>query len=326
MKFKIAFAHFSILFSKISSNPDNLCHLNFESRKNFYRQRTRLVQDRCLISSAVNKSTKTTLKDILQSSNNVSLPLIVDATHKIIYCEIPKASSTNWKRTLIKLSNPEKYRDVKNIMAIRNPRKSQHYDLKYLSDFSLEEQLKMLNSQNYFKFTFVRHPLDRLLSAYKDKAAEDFRGKHGEKVFKFYSQSGQMDKFLKYDIESFHKFLQFVLAQGNNHDHNNSNLNQKIGIKERHWTPYSKLCHFCSIEYDFIGKLESVVQDAAYLLEFWKKDGRTSDKIDGKLMYPAVSSMTDRKLVEKYFEGIDKETLSEIYSLFADDFELFDYH
>ena len=325
MKFKIAFAHFPFLFSEILSNPDHLCHLNFESRQNFYKQRTRLVQDRCLISAAINKSksTKTTtLKEILQNSNNVSLPLIVDTTHKIIYCEIPKSSSTNWKRTLIKLSNPEKYRDVKNIMAIRNPRKSQHYDLKYLSDFSLDEQLKMLNSHNYFKFTFVRHPLDRLLSAYKDKAAEDFRGKHGEKLFKFYSQNGQMDKFLKYDIESFHKFLQFVLAQGNNHDRNLQNL----GIKERHWTPYSKLCHFCLIKYDFIGKLESVVQDAAYLLESWKKDGRTSEKIDGKLMYPAVSSTTDRKLVEKYLEGIDKETLSEIYSLFADDFELFDYH
>ena len=69
-----------------------------------------------------------------------------------------------------------------------------------------------------------------------------------------------------------------------------------------------------------------MVQDAAYLLESWKKDGRTSEKNDGKLIYPAVPSMTDRKLVEKYFEGIDKETLSEIYTLFADDFELFDYH
>ena len=43
---------------------------------------------------------------------------------------------------------------------------------KYLSEWPPEEQIEMIKS--YYKFMFVRHPLERLLSAYRDKV----RGEH----------------------------------------------------------------------------------------------------------------------------------------------------
>ena len=36
--------------------------------------------------------------------------------------------------------------------------------------------------KTFYKFTVVRDPIERLLSAYKDKAYEEFRGQAGEKV------------------------------------------------------------------------------------------------------------------------------------------------
>lgn len=37
---------------------------------------------------------------------NVDFPMIVDQKHKMMYCEMPKVGSTNWKRVLMKLTNP----------------------------------------------------------------------------------------------------------------------------------------------------------------------------------------------------------------------------
>lgn len=38
--------------------------------------------------------------------------MIVDPIHKLMYCEMPKVGSTNWKRVLMKLTNLAKYKDV----------------------------------------------------------------------------------------------------------------------------------------------------------------------------------------------------------------------
>ena len=40
--------------------------------------------------------------------------------------------------------------------------------------------------KTFYKFTVVRDPIERILSAYKDKAYEEFRGKAGSKVRIFY--------------------------------------------------------------------------------------------------------------------------------------------
>ena len=53
------------------------------------------------------------------------------------------------------------------MLAIRKPRKYEHYNLKKIGEYPLEERLDML--KNFYKFTVVRDPIERILSAYKDK-------------------------------------------------------------------------------------------------------------------------------------------------------------
>ena len=115
--------------------------------------------------------------------------MVVDPIHKILYCELPKVGSSNWKRVLIKLTDP-RYEDVKNVLAIRKPRKYEHYNLKKIGEYPLQERLDML--KNFYKFTVVRDPIERILSAYKDKAYEEFRGKAGSKVNRNLSMNNEL--------------------------------------------------------------------------------------------------------------------------------------
>ena len=51
---------------------------------------------------------------------------------------------------------------------------------KYLSEWPPEEQIQMIKT--YYKFMFVRHPLERLLSAYRDKVREELIEHHQTSV------------------------------------------------------------------------------------------------------------------------------------------------
>ena len=63
----------------------------------------------------------------------------------------------------------------------------------------------------------MRDPIERILSAYKDKAHEEFRGKAGAKVQELLKSQNRTKDFEEYDIESFHAFIQDRGAKFINH-------------------------------------------------------------------------------------------------------------
>ena len=68
---------------------------------------------------------------------------------------------------MLQLIHPETYGKMK-VEDIRSPHgKKGEEGYKYLSEWPKEEQAEIL--KKYYKFMFVRHPLERLLSAYRDK-------------------------------------------------------------------------------------------------------------------------------------------------------------
>lgn len=291
---------------------EKISEMDWDQRDNYYQNRLSQIKSICRRHSGDQRPEN--LSDFLKTATNVTFPIIVDEKNKLLYCEIPKAGSTNWKRVLIKIANDDldgKYRDIKNVLAIRKPRKSSHHELKYLSDFPISQQIKLIHDLSFKKFTFVRHPFERLLSAYKDKVNVDFLGKYSDKILKYYQTTNNLDKFEKYDIESFHKFIEFVVAGAA------ARNNQIRGIKERHWSSYFNLCQFCQINYDFVGKLESVIQDSFFWL---KKVG-----LGNRVSYPFSLTSINSDLIRKYYSGINSETFNELMEIFEDDFEAFEY-
>lgn len=238
---------------------------------------------------------------------NVDFPMIVDTIHQLMYCEMPKVGSTNWKRVLMKLTNP-KYKDV-DLMNIQKVRRFQENNLKKLQmDFEPEERRKML--EKYYKFTFVRNPFERLLSGYKDKGYRPYFPELSDKVYK--GNTSKIVNFEARDLEGFEKFLDYLIDRGPD-----VGLDGHFGVRVRHWTRYYDICHFCAIKYDFVGKIEDVAEDAEYIL----RDSGVSHLVQ----YPHFVKATDNSKLIKYYSKIPMEKIEKIKAVFQVDFDLFDY-
>uniref|UniRef100_A0A663EDS1 Carbohydrate sulfotransferase n=1 Tax=Aquila chrysaetos chrysaetos TaxID=223781 RepID=A0A663EDS1_AQUCH len=122
---------------------------------------------------AIQNDRKSTLASVCLKNNflklrskldsHVANQLFVEHKHKFIYCEVPKVGCSNWKRTIFLLQadlNAE-------ASEIEHDHIHQTSLIKKLGTYPPAIQKEFLN--NYTKVMFTRHPLERLVSAYRDK-------------------------------------------------------------------------------------------------------------------------------------------------------------
>ncbi|KAI4890007.1 hypothetical protein NFI96_010866 [Prochilodus magdalenae] len=174
--------------------------------------------------------------------------ILVNDEHRFLYCYVPKVACSNWKRVLKVLNGALSHMDVKGRM-------DHHADLVFLSDFSAEEIRHRL--QHYFKFMFVREPMARLLSAYRNKFGEieAYQRKYGAEIVRRYRKGHTKGgKKIAGDDVTFTEFVRYLL------DEDAERMNE-------HWMPIHNLCQPCVMEYNFIGSYERLESDAAYVLE-----------------------------------------------------------
>ena len=102
---------------------------------------------------------------------------------------------------------------------------------------------KLVNEEHYFAFSFVRHPFDRLVSAYIEKIEMNKTGY-------FQLHIGAIKE--KYGNVTFNNFLLHVLSTKGN--------------PNEHWLPFYKTCSYCDFGFDqFIGRLETFDRDMRYV-------------------------------------------------------------
>ena len=101
--------------------------------------------------------------------------LMVEKNKKIAYCRNAKVGTTTWMNHFNDLLDP-KHRispEKKQNIDLHNfipPKFSIHKQIGVTLDFKSTK--KYLSDNEYLTFSFVRHPFDRIVSAYKDKAEE----------------------------------------------------------------------------------------------------------------------------------------------------------
>ena len=185
--------------------------------------------------------------------------------------------------------------------------------------------------EGYFVFSFVRHPFDRLVSAYLDKI--EGKGPMGEKGYQRL-KSRLKDK---YGSVNFQSFLQHVRETLRNHE---KCINEKCDI-DVHWRPYYQRCAYCDVTYTFIGRMENFGAD---VLEVVKRANLTSD-ISTEEALELQSHFTSNdssplgqnteldlalpikasSRAYEYFAKVDKSLIKELLKFYDRDFQLFQY-
>lgn len=216
--------------------------------------------------------------------------IIVDDEHKIIYCSIPKVASTTWKRMLADL------RGLKQGIFVHRPNLWRR-----LREYKGKE--RSLRLETYFKFLFVREPLHRFLSAYKDK----FIGKNrwfSKKIRKAIVKRLRPEDFDR-NGENNVSFSEFAQVYSGN------------VARNPHWRQYEELCHPCIVNYDFIGHLETLQQDAPLLL---KMAG-----INDRVTFPHIHNATSSGDVLHYYSQVPPKYIARLGEIYRNDFEMFGY-
>lgn len=233
--------------------------------------------------------------------------IYVEDKHRTLYCEVPKAGCSNWKRVLMVLNGLAS--STYNISH-----DTVHYGkhLKTLDSFDLKGIDMRLKA--YTKVIFVRDPMERLVSAFRDKFEHPNSYYHpvfGKAIIKKYRQNASAEALNNGSGVKFKEFVYYLL-----------DAHRPVGM-DIHWEKVSKLCYPCLINYNFVGKFETLEEDANYFLQLIGapkelkfpnfKDRHSSDK------------RTSAQVVRQYLKDLTRAERQRLYDFYHLDYLMFNY-
>ncbi|XP_020830915.1 carbohydrate sulfotransferase 12 [Phascolarctos cinereus] len=283
-------------------------------------ERRNMLREFCANASFVFPTKNRSFDDIPNYELN---HLIVDDRHGIIYCYVPKVACTNWKRVMIVLSESLLDQGIPYKDPLDIPREHVHNTSTHLTfnkfwrrygKFS--RHLMKIKLKKYTKFLFVRDPFVRLISAFRSKFElenDEFYRRFAVPMLKLYSNHTSLPTSVSEAFSaglkvSFPDFIQYLIDP----------RTEKLAPFNEHWRQVYRLCHPCQIDYDFVGKLETLDEDAAQLLQLLKVD---------KLLHfpPSYRNRTASSWEEDWFAKIPLAWRQQLYKLYEADFVLFGY-
>uniref|UniRef100_UPI00398E583B carbohydrate sulfotransferase 11-like n=1 Tax=Pristiophorus japonicus TaxID=55135 RepID=UPI00398E583B len=234
--------------------------------------------------------------------------LIVDDQHGLLYCYVPKVACTNWKRVMMVLTGAGKYADPLTIPASEAHVASNLRTLDAYSPAEINHRLR-----NYLKFVFVREPFERLVSAYRNKFTRNyntaFHRRYGTKIIREHRRDPSAEALERGGDVTFEEFVWYLV---------DPKTRREEPFNE-HWETVYSLCHPCLIRYDLVGRYETLVSDARYLLGL--------AELQPPITFPA-SSLTRRttdSMAASFFQSISPFYQKKLYKLYKLDFTLFNY-
>ncbi|XP_029464212.1 carbohydrate sulfotransferase 8 [Rhinatrema bivittatum] len=233
--------------------------------------------------------------------------IFVEDKHQILYCEVPKAGCSNWKRVLMVLNGlASSTNDIQHNTV--------HYGnyLRRLDGFDRKGISQRLNT--YTKMLFIREPFERLVSAFRDKfehANNYYHPVFGKAIISKYRRNATREALRTGSGVQFKEFIQYLL-----------DVHKPVGM-DIHWDHVSRLCSPCLIDYDFIGKFESMEEDADFLLHLISAPHN--------LTFPRFKDRhsneerTTNKITQQYFAQLSSSERQRTYDFYYMDYLMFNY-
>ncbi|XP_007669693.2 carbohydrate sulfotransferase 8 [Ornithorhynchus anatinus] len=233
--------------------------------------------------------------------------IFVEDKYRILYCEVPKAGCSNWKRVLMVLNGlAASTKDIQHDTV--------HYGnfLKRLDSFDRKGIYRRLNT--YTKMLFIREPFEKLVSAFRDKFEHPNNYYHpvfGRAIISRYRVNATREALRTGSGVKFKEFIQYLL-----------DVHKPVGM-DIHWDHINRLCSPCLIDYDFVGKFESMEDDANFFLRligapqnltFPRFKDRHSDE-----------ERTTTKITQQYFAQLSPSQRQRTYDFYYMDYLMFNY-
>jgi len=223
--------------------------------------------------------------------------LMIDTTHHLAYCRNAKVGSTTWMHHFNDLLPLEERPWGDGTGKLNDSTRARiNYAFKPSSLFQSEREnpgkffTKLFKDENYEVFTFVRHPFERLVSAYTNKI-------NSEKV-------------------SFSSFADRVIDRF---------AEERVDV---HWRLFSSRCQHCYIPYTLIGRMETFDEDVQYIILKNKLEKQLP--ITKTLQFKSKNSSLrgnkeNKSITMQHFSQLEKQQIEKLYELYKLDFELFEY-
>jgi len=220
-------------------------------------------------------------------------------SNSLTWCKVPKAGSSTWTFNFLKLAGV----DIKSKLhrELRN-----HYP-KQSSNAVLKDT---------YRFMVVRHPFERILSAYRDKLEDlsrDIQARDGY----YYTMYGKhivaeyrdkTDANLTGIIEpTWKEFITYI-------------LNTPATKYDEHWMPIWMLCSPCIIRYDAVSKMETFSEDTQFILQ----QAGLEDKLSVEWMHRTGTGGSSDTIVD-YFSLLTQSEMAALFRKYQLDFELYGY-
>ncbi len=180
--------------------------------------------------------------------------ILVDDKHGVMYRGIWKAGSTTWLAALTKAMGG----DPKNKATVHSERNLKSLGVKRLNGDYYNPQEVRYRLENYFKFIVVRHPYDRIYSAWRDLF---FKGDGAYRWLSAYiAHKSQRPPFSDpkegktwENKTTFQEFAQYLVGKRK---------------RDAHWAPYRTFFP-CAVQWDAIVKMETMSIDAPLVLKMY---------------------------------------------------------
>jgi len=225
-----------------------------------------------------------------------------------LWCKVPKAASESWTSLFIE----RWFRTKKSLLMWKQ---QVYLHSRWLPKYRTAKYINNI-SKTHFNFVTIRHPFERILSAYRDKfflngnakfeqdKVERWYKKFGQTILKNYRKTTPSDP--KYNkAPTFREFVEYL-------------VDLPISKFDDHWKPMYMQCMPCHIQYRVIARLETLSADSAHILQSIGVSSRLpkSHTTQGK---------TTNNLVSTFYSEINSELLSKLYNLYKFDFLLFNF-